>query len=68
MRVDARDTVGAGDCFSANLAVALAEGKTLKEAVSFATVAAAISVTRLGAQPSMPYRAEIDEILTGLRP
>lgn len=68
MRVDARDTVGAGDCFSANLAVALAEGKILKEAVSFATVAAAISVTRLGAQPSMPYRAEIDEILTGLRP
>ncbi len=64
--VDARDTVGAGDCFSSNLAVALAEGKTLKEAVRFCTAAAAISVTRIGAQPSMPYRAEIDEVLAGL--
>ncbi len=63
MKVDARDTVGAGDCFSANLAVALAEGHNMKEAVRFATVAAAISVTRLGAQPSMPFRAEIDELL-----
>jgi ribokinase len=60
---DARDTVGAGDCFSANLAVALAEGKSLKEAIRFATVAAGISVTRLGAQPSMPWREEIDRVL-----
>lgn len=60
---DARDTVGAGDCFSGNLAVALAEGKSLREAVRFATVAAGISVTRLGAQPSMPHRREIEEVL-----
>lgn len=65
IRVDARDTVGAGDCFSANLAVALAEGKTLKESVRFATAAAAISVTRIGAQPSMPYRSEIEDLLAG---
>jgi ribokinase len=65
IQVDARDTVGAGDCFSANLAVALAEGRPLKEAVRFATVAAGISVTRIGAQPSMPYRAEIDTLLAG---
>lgn len=63
-RVDARDTVGAGDCFSANLAVALADGGTLKEAVRFATVAAGISVTRLGAQPSMPTREELTVFLT----
>ncbi len=68
MRVDARDTVGAGDCFSANLAVVLAEGKSLREAVRFATVAAAISVTRIGAQPSMPYRHEIDQALAELKP
>ena len=61
--VDARDTVGAGDCFSANLGVALAEGMTLKEAVRFATVAAGISVTRLGAQPSMPNREELAAFL-----
>jgi ribokinase len=65
--VDARDTVGAGDCFSANLAVALAEGGTLKEAVRFATVAAGISVTRLGAQPSMPTRADLEAFLAEQR-
>jgi len=62
-RVDARDTVGAGDCFSGNLALGLAEGMSLKEAVRFATVAAGISVTRLGAQASMPTREEFDRFL-----
>lgn len=65
LAVDARDTVGAGDCFSGTLAVALAERRSLKEAVRFATAAAGISVTRLGAQPSMPYRNEIDSVLEG---
>lgn len=64
---DARDTVGAGDCFSGALAVALAEGRSLKKAVCFATAAAGISVTRLGAQPSMPYRHEIDSVLEGMK-
>jgi len=45
------------------LAVALVEGRPLLEAVRFANAAAAISVTRLGAQPSAPERAEIDALL-----
>jgi len=58
-RVKAVDTVGAGDCFSGTFAAAIAEGKTVKEAVPFAVAAAAIAVTRPGAQPSLPTRKEI---------
>ena len=65
IEVDARDTVGAGDCFSGNLAAALAEGLTLKEGIKWATVAAGLSVTRLGAQASMPARDEIERYLRG---
>jgi ribokinase len=57
------DTVGAGDCFAGALAVALAEGRDLASASRFACAAAAISVTRAGAQPSLPRRAEIDALL-----
>ena len=57
------DTTGAGDVFNGTLAVALAEGKSLLEAAHFATAAAAISVTRLGAQTSAPMRKEIDRLL-----
>ena len=57
------DTTGAGDVFNGTLAVALAEGKPLLEAARFASAAAAISVTRLGAQPSAPTRKEIDRLL-----
>jgi len=53
------DTTAAGDVFNGALAVALAEGRPLLEAVRFASAAAAISVTRMGAQPSAPGRAEI---------
>lgn len=59
------DTVGAGDCFSACLAVALAEGRPPVEAACFAAVAAALSTTRTGAQPSMPARAEVDAACAG---
>jgi ribokinase len=62
-RVEARDTTAAGDTFNAALAVALAEGKPLEEAIPFANAAAAISVTRLGAQASAPTRAEVDQFL-----
>jgi ribokinase len=55
------DTTAAGDCFTGALAVALSEGKTLLEAVAFASASAAISVTRPGAQASLPWRAEVDE-------
>jgi ribokinase len=58
-KVMAVDATGAGDCFSGALTVALAEGKHLEEAARWATVAASISVTRLGAQPSLPLRIEL---------
>lgn len=61
VQVDAVDTVAAGDVFNGALATALAEGRTLLEAAHFASAAAAISVTRRGAQPSIPTRDEIDE-------
>ena len=57
------DTTAAGDVFNGALAVALAEGKSLLDAARFASAAAAISVTRLGAQTSAPMRAEIDRLL-----
>jgi len=59
IKVEAVDTTAAGDIFNGALAVALAEGKMLKEAVEFANKAAAISVTRLGAQASAPFRDEV---------
>ena len=58
-KVVAVDTTAAGDTFNGALAVALAEGKTIQEAIAFANRAAAISVTRIGAQASVPYRNEI---------
>jgi ribokinase len=62
-KVDAIDTVGAGDCFNGAFAVALLEGKDPWTAARFASAAAAISVTRRGAQASMPSRAEVDAFL-----
>ncbi|MEX2521110.1 MAG: PfkB family carbohydrate kinase, partial [Paracoccaceae bacterium] len=59
----ARDTTGAGDCFCGALAARLAEGAALTDSLEFAAAAAAISVTRDGAAPSMPDRAEIDAAL-----
>lgn len=60
VQVEAVDAVAAGDVFNGALATALAEGRTLLEAAHFASAAAAISVTRRGAQPSIPTRDEID--------
>jgi ribokinase len=62
-RVHAVDTTAAGDAFNGALAVALTEGASLDQAVRFATIAASISVTRPGAQPSLPSRAEVDAVL-----
>ena len=62
--VDAVDTTGAGDAFSGALATALAEGKELGEAVTFANAAGAAAVTVLGATPSMPSRERIGEVLS----
>jgi ribokinase len=65
-RVKAIDTTAAGDVYCGSLAVALVEGKVLTEAVRFAGAAAAISVTRLGAQPSAPRREEIEDFMNAL--
>ena len=62
-KVKAVDTTAAGDVYCGSLAVALTEGKSLPEAVRFAGAASAISVTRLGAQPSAPLREEIEKLL-----
>lgn len=57
--VKAMDTTAAGDTFSGALTVAITEGMSWKEAVQFAVNAASISVTRMGAQASVPYRTEM---------
>ncbi|MFW7801179.1 ribokinase [Klebsiella pneumoniae] len=62
-RVQAIDTIAAGDTFNGALVTALLEGTALPEAIHFAHAAAAIAVTRKGAQPSVPWRTEIDEFL-----
>ncbi len=59
-RVEAIDAVAAGDVFNGALATALAEGRSLIDAARWASVAASISVTRRGAQPSIPTRDEIE--------
>lgn len=58
--VKAMDTTAAGDTFSGAIAVAITEKMEWKEAVEFAVKAASISVTRMGAQASVPYRREIE--------
>ena len=59
-KVTAVDTTAGGDCFNGALAVALAEGMKIEAAVGFACQAASLSVTRMGAQASMPYRKEVN--------
>lgn len=61
--VKALDTTAAGDTFNGALAVALFEGQPITDALRFANAAAAISVTRFGAQVSAPSRAEVEAIL-----
>ena len=65
--VEAVDTTGAGDAFNGALATAIAEGKGFFEAAEFASVAAGLSVTRIGTAPAMPSRKEIDRAIPGLR-
>lgn len=60
LKVEAVDTTAAGDVFNGALTVALSEGRSLKEPARFACKASAISVTRVGAQSSAPYRNEVD--------
>lgn len=60
-KVAAVDTTAAGDVYNGALCAALAEGMSLADALKFATKASAISVTRVGAQPSIPSREEVDK-------
>jgi ribokinase len=62
-QVTAVDTTSAGDTFNAALAIALAEDNDLPASIRFANAAAAISVTRRGAQASAPSRSEVDALI-----
>ena len=62
--VHAVDTVAAGDAFNGALAVALSEGKSLEEAMQWAVAAGALAVTKEGAQPAMPRRADVVTLLS----
>jgi ribokinase len=60
-KVDPIDTTAAGDVFNGVLSVELAQGREWKEAIYSACLAASISVTRMGAQSSAPFRKELEE-------
>lgn len=62
IRMNAVDTTGAGDAFNGGFITALADGKSIEEALKFATCTSAISVTRKGAAASMPTKEEIEEL------
>ncbi|QEZ93853.1 ribokinase [Proteus sp. CD3] len=62
-KVKAVDTIAAGDTFNGALITALLEGQSMMPAIKFAHAAAAIAVTRAGAQPSVPWRHEVDTFL-----
>jgi ribokinase len=57
------DATAAGDTFNGALAVGLAEGRSMPQAIDFANAAAALSVTRPGAQASIPTRSQVDRFL-----
>lgn len=62
-KVDTLDTTAAGDVFCGSLTTAMSQGKSMQDSVKFANAAAAIAVTRLGAQPSVPNQSEIEAFL-----
>jgi len=62
-RVNVVDTTGAGDAFRAGLAVRVAEGASLDDAVRFANTCGALACTVMGAEPSMPRRASVERFL-----
>lgn len=67
-KVTVVDTTGAGDCFVAAVTVALLEGRSEAEALSFACAAGALATTKPGAQPALPWREDVDRIVKGGRP
>ena len=60
------DTTGAGDTFTAALVVAIAEGQPLQDALAFACAAGASAATRPGAQPSLPFREDVETLLASM--
>lgn len=66
--ITAVDTTGAGDAFNAGLAVGLAAGGTLDQAMPLANAAAALACTKTGAQDALPDRAQVEAFLRSLRP
>lgn len=62
-QVQAVDSTGAGDVFSGSLAAFLAEGRSIEDAVNMAVASASLSVTRMGAQKSAPFRSEIEDFV-----
>lgn len=65
VKVRAVDSTAAGDAFTGSLAVGLAQGKSIAQAAWYANYAAALSVTKMGAQPSMPTAKQVDEFVAG---
>lgn len=65
-KVDAIDTTAAGDVFNGAMCTYLAEGYSVLESIQFATIASSISVTRSGAQPSIPSREEVNTVLNSV--
>lgn len=63
-RVKAIDTTAAGDAFLGALATGLAENKPIPEALEFANAAGALATTKLGAQPSLPFRKGLEVFLS----
>ncbi|RYM07097.1 ribokinase [Sporolactobacillus sp. THM7-7] len=61
--VQAADTTGAGDTFNGAFAVAVSEGRSIRDSVRFANAAAGLSVTKVGAQGGMPYREAVERML-----
>ena len=66
-KVTAVDTTAAGDAFAGAFAVALTEGLDALQAAAWGNAAGAISVTRPGAQPSLPHRLELEELLARVK-
>src|SRR5438552_6497040 len=67
LKVSVVDTTAAGDAFAGALAVALSEGKEMREAVKFANAAGAACCRAFGAQPALPSREEVEKLLKGRR-
>lgn len=65
--VTAIDATAAGDCFNGALAVALSENRNLKQSISLSSKAASIAVTRMGAQSSIPFKAELNSVVLSNR-